>query len=407
VVLAFEKEGKKMNTSSSFYLYAVYIILIWLATVCQCNEHKPSNAVVATVETMIINQYFGNIDSNKNDKVVSDNENDENRSKQNIHTIDNDFDKCTIQRIDSNTGEIVLTPIDCDDMDPTTLDFCVEGECRHTKVKEEEDTCKCTRTVCSLETGGCMIIPVNCGSGKQSTKCDSKNNEYLSQQSDEKEATTYYNTNLMPTDNAYQRMQTQFHERLVKFFSDNIGFIVVCIFISVFFGRRNVRWIILTKYIARVGVCIYKILFRNNYKKYFVDFLVILTAYAIYTGLVFIYDKYNRPPIILEINNVPGEEVKEEVKEEAATCDKTAQIINTDKEPTSNIDSEISKKAKKHKSRCIICMNSTAIVACIPCGHILYCTGCTKDAVYELDDRGRKCAICSAKVKSYNKLFFT
>ena len=65
-----------------------------------------------------------------------------------------DYNLCTIDTCDSNTGMCVFTPIHCDDGDPCTQNSCdpATGQCIYPPVNVDDGN-PCTFDYCDQDTG--------------------------------------------------------------------------------------------------------------------------------------------------------------------------------------------------------------------------------------------------------------
>jgi hypothetical protein len=94
-----------------------------------------------------------------------------------------DGNPCTLDFCDAETGQCINVPVDCDDSDPCTIDSCDPdtGECIHIPV-DCDDGNPCTEDFCEVDDNGnivCLNIPINCDDGDPCTEdfCDSATGE--------------------------------------------------------------------------------------------------------------------------------------------------------------------------------------------------------------------------------------
>lgn len=72
-----------------------------------------------------------------------------------------------------------------------------------------------------------------------------------------------------------------------------------------------------------------------------------------------------------------------------------------------SIDEE--EKSRRDTMMCVICWEEKKSVACLPCGHVMYCSSCSAspdDDEKEVPASLTTCPICRAAVTSLCKLYF-
>lgn len=80
-----------------------------------------------------------------------------------------DGDPCTSDWCDPNTGLCMHTPVDCDDGNPCTADFCdQDGVCQHVPILCDDGD-PCTIDFCDGLTGECVYLPMDCDDGDPCT----------------------------------------------------------------------------------------------------------------------------------------------------------------------------------------------------------------------------------------------
>lgn len=68
---------------------------------------------------------------------------------------------CEITYCNSTLGKCQSIPMSCDDSNPCTIDFCVDGQCEHV-LDACDDGDKCTVDQCIVDKGGCVNSPLDC-----------------------------------------------------------------------------------------------------------------------------------------------------------------------------------------------------------------------------------------------------
>ena len=66
---------------------------------------------------------------------------------------------------------------------------------------------------------------------------------------------------------------------------------------------------------------------------------------------------------------------------------------------TSRCNSE--EKEEQKSNLCIVCLDSRAEAACIPCGHMAGCLTCLK----MIETKSRQCPVCRAKIDQVVKIY--